>query len=281
MQGQNSSRSTLTSPGFLLGLGLLLLNDFILKAAFHNWLTGKLSDFAGLFIFPLFFTAFFPRQKVWIYAATALGFVWWKSAYSQPLFVLLNSQPYYNVDRVVDVTDLIALTMLPLSFLYSRRTAQRPGKPLLIYTCCLVSVFAFAATSFASQKATYTEEYQFDLPAAKVIQRIEQLAPLHLRGGEVSDSAQKQLHFQIQQSLPIAFDITFADYGFGHARILMIPDGNTSKLSLISIETRTSKKLDDTRREELLRHFEKEFIEEVRKDPVKKSSAIQEVWFWG
>ena len=44
----------LTSPGFVVGLSLLLLNDLFLKARFHNPLTGKLSDFAGLFVFPLF-----------------------------------------------------------------------------------------------------------------------------------------------------------------------------------------------------------------------------------
>lgn len=54
---QKRNFSILVSPGFLLCLCLLLLNDFILKSEFHNALTGKLSDFAGLFIFPLFFSA--------------------------------------------------------------------------------------------------------------------------------------------------------------------------------------------------------------------------------
>jgi len=44
----------LVSSGFLAGLSVLLVNDFVLKQIFHNWLTGKLSDLAGLFIFPMF-----------------------------------------------------------------------------------------------------------------------------------------------------------------------------------------------------------------------------------
>jgi len=64
----------LVSPAFLLGLFLLLLNDYFLKAVFHNWFTGKLSDFAGLFIFPLFWTALFPRYKKSIYYITAFLF---------------------------------------------------------------------------------------------------------------------------------------------------------------------------------------------------------------
>ena len=38
----------LSSPGFLVALAVLLANDLWWKAAFGNWLTGKLSDFAIL-----------------------------------------------------------------------------------------------------------------------------------------------------------------------------------------------------------------------------------------
>ena len=48
-----------TSYGFNITLAILLLNDFILKDLYGNWLTGKLSDFAGLFVFSLFFSAYF------------------------------------------------------------------------------------------------------------------------------------------------------------------------------------------------------------------------------
>jgi hypothetical protein len=38
----------LASPGFVISLLLLLLNDFVFKTQFHNQLTGKLSDFDRL-----------------------------------------------------------------------------------------------------------------------------------------------------------------------------------------------------------------------------------------
>ena len=41
----------LLRPAFLAALGLLVLNDGLLKPLFHNALTGKLSDFAGVFAF--------------------------------------------------------------------------------------------------------------------------------------------------------------------------------------------------------------------------------------
>lgn len=43
----------LLHPVSLLALGLLLLNDHALKAAWPGLLTGKLSDVAGLVVFPL------------------------------------------------------------------------------------------------------------------------------------------------------------------------------------------------------------------------------------
>jgi hypothetical protein len=47
------SGHALLHPAVLLGVVLLLLNDHILKARFPSFWTGKLSDFAGLFFFPL------------------------------------------------------------------------------------------------------------------------------------------------------------------------------------------------------------------------------------
>ncbi len=75
----------LASPLFILFLVLLLVNDFYLKGAFHNALTGKLSDFSGLFIFPIFWSAIFPKRKALIFIATALLFAFWKSEYSTGL----------------------------------------------------------------------------------------------------------------------------------------------------------------------------------------------------
>lgn len=174
MQRDTNTTSILIAPGFLIGLGLLLLNDFVFKAAFHNWFTGKLSDFAGLFIFPMFFAAFFPTRKKWIYWGTAVGFVFWKSEFSQSLITLWNTQPYYHIDRVVDYTDLIALLVLPLSYLYARQSRTREVKPLLVYVACVIAVFAFAATSFRYEVG-YTNEYLFDYSKTELLKRMHGL----------------------------------------------------------------------------------------------------------
>ena len=48
---------------FLACLGLLLLNDFYLKTEYHNWLTGKLSDVCGLYVFAFILDGLFSEQE--------------------------------------------------------------------------------------------------------------------------------------------------------------------------------------------------------------------------
>lgn len=130
---------------FLIGLALLLFNDFYFKAEFHNWFTGKLSDFSGLFVFVLFFQGLFPKRKLNVYLFTGLGFIFWKSNYSQG-FIEWFSQTFYVIHRVVDYTDLMALLALPLAYFY------KPNDLLKLrlnpYPMLGVALFSFCATSY-------------------------------------------------------------------------------------------------------------------------------------
>src|SRR6187402_3574682 len=92
----------LNSFWFIIGLVILLLNDFVLKGLYGNWLTGKLSDFAGLFIFPLFFAALLPGHKNKIFWLTGLLFIFWKSSLSQVLIDAWNSIGILNLQRTID-----------------------------------------------------------------------------------------------------------------------------------------------------------------------------------
>lgn len=164
-----NSRPLLLSPLFLIGLFLLLLNDFYLKAAFSNFLTGKLSDFAGLFIFPLFWSAFFPKRKMSIYISTALFFIFWKSSFSQFIIDGWNSFGIFSIGRVVDFTDLIALAILPFSYLYSSRNYTLFFKEFRFtqfarISVIAISIFAFTATSSLSDRSIFfPNEYKTSL----------------------------------------------------------------------------------------------------------------------
>jgi hypothetical protein len=140
---KNKLNSILNFP-FLVCLTILLLNDFYLKAAYPNWLTGKLSDFCGLVVFVWFWTALFPKIKSTLYFSTTLLFILWKSPYSQS-FIEFFSQHFYPIDRVIDFTDLIALAILPMLFYYKPGNASRLKiNPIPV---ALITVFAFCATS--------------------------------------------------------------------------------------------------------------------------------------
>ena len=153
------------SWGFIIGLFLFILNDHVLKSTFDNWFTGKLSDIAGLFIFPIFFSAFLPKYRKHIYWITALGFIWWKSSYSNGFIDGWNSFDIFNISRVIDITDLYAPLILPFSYYYfknyrSKKIAVSPI-PLI-----LLSSFAFIATSRSPMaQITYNEEYNFQYSA--------------------------------------------------------------------------------------------------------------------
>lgn len=160
---QNSHRQILLSPLFLCGLLLLLLNDFYLKAQFGNFLTGKLSDFAGLFVFPLFWSAVFPRRKTFILVSTAAFFVFWKSPLSQAFIDFWNGLEIFRVGRTIDYSDLTALLLLPLAGLYAEKFEPIRlfvfSQKFAVTAVALISVFAFTATSQAG-KMNQMEEFE-------------------------------------------------------------------------------------------------------------------------
>jgi len=141
--------SLLLHPAFLLSVFLLLLNDFYLKYSYHNWLTGKLSDVAGLFAFTVFLSAIFYRwKKEVIIIAVSLFFIWWKSPLSSTAILFFNEKLHIPISRVVDYTDYIALAILPfIYFLKPICYSPHLSRKLMLYSSCVVSLFAFCATS--------------------------------------------------------------------------------------------------------------------------------------
>lgn len=155
--------NVLLSPGFLLGLGLLLLNDFYLKSAYGNFLTGKLSDFAGLFIFPLFVVSIIPKGHFFAYVGTAIAFLFWKTPFADFVIDLWNSSAFFKIGRTVDYTDILTLAVLPLSYYYLQKLnlVQSPHHIFRTAGTCsvlFVSVFAFTATTLTKDRLIMLED---------------------------------------------------------------------------------------------------------------------------
>ena len=152
---------TLTRPAFVCALALLLANDLLLKSAYPGWLTGKLSDFAGLFVLPYFLAWLWPARRGALHVGVALAFVAWKLPLSRPFVDLWNAAPWFDIARVEDLTDLLALPSVWLSWrttiLASRRLVHLPS--LAIATVALV---AFTATSQTRSVAPLRGSYLYE-----------------------------------------------------------------------------------------------------------------------
>lgn len=167
------TKELLVSPIFLIALALLLLNDFIFKETFHNFITGKLSDVCGLFIFPIFFSVFYPAKKLRIYALTLLLFIYWKSTYSQTFINIFNELSFFKIARTVDYTDLLALSILPVSYKYfnekGKKLYLRNKLPKFVSLVCL---FSFIAT-VEQNEFNYNKEYKIHMTKSELLDQIK------------------------------------------------------------------------------------------------------------
>jgi hypothetical protein len=150
-------RWTLLSPLFIFSVLLMLVNDHVLKGSwpFPSMVTGKLSDFAFLFFLPVVMAFIFQVKTKFglslsyvvvgiLFSAINIspGFSRFVETLFGSLFIPLVLWP--------DVTDLVALTMLPCSALFLWRKAPTRYVPYvknLRYSLVLLSLVTCVATS--------------------------------------------------------------------------------------------------------------------------------------
>lgn len=168
-----NSLACLQHPLTLLSIATLLLNDHVLKVVSPSWLTGKLSDFAGLFFFPFIVAAGlslvlskfnWSRQRIG-QIAFGLVAVW---------FTLLKTVPFANsltaqfaslfiggtAQLILDPTDLMALVVMwPAWRMWHQ---PRPIKPTrLAYVAFSIGAIASMATSSQEWAVTKVTDLEF------------------------------------------------------------------------------------------------------------------------
>lgn len=181
-------KELIVDPYFVSGLFILLLNDLYLKYEYGNFITGKLSDFAGLLIFPLFIAALLPKLGRSAAIITGIGFILWKLPMMDPVIDRVNELSGIGISRVIDYSDYIALLILPLShYLINYRKNQRmPRIDKLVYfskiALSVTAIFAFCATSvqrYATEVPKGTiyigKSYNIKLPKDSVIGSVKKL----------------------------------------------------------------------------------------------------------
>ncbi len=207
-----------------LAATVLVLNDHFLKYSFPGLVTGKLSDFAGIFLVCLISRALFPRSVLKVSVGIVVMFAYWKSNYSQPLIDLLNSHFSFKIGRVVDFTDLVAFIVLPLAhYVYENRarfTIETPGPQLTRVSAVILAMVGITGTSVLMPHDSYEirkEDPEQSIEIAKATELICKIADQHdlqcikcdplEREGSFEDKKIKLRYKVLENNRGIAFDI--------------------------------------------------------------------------
>ena len=139
------SSKYLLSPLFIGALIVLMCNDIWWKYTFSNGLTGKLSDFSGVLVLGLLFNFFSEKNRMLNALFVIVFFTFWKSPLSEGLIFAWNDLHIFPIARVVDYSDLIAFSILPIVTHFPFK--ERPGLSRSLLTSSLLGITFFALTA--------------------------------------------------------------------------------------------------------------------------------------
>ncbi|MFN8051625.1 MAG: hypothetical protein U0Q22_09330 [Acidimicrobiales bacterium] len=152
----------MSHPATVVGVVLLVVNDRVLKHAFGNWFTGKLSDVCGLFVFVLLLSELaslaMPRRRAGVigFVAGATFFAATKVSAGVAAWVSGALTATIVPSRIIaDRTDLLALAVLvPAWRLWTsyRDRTELTVRLGMLMTC--VTVVAAASSSEAAFAVT-------------------------------------------------------------------------------------------------------------------------------
>ncbi len=157
-------RLVVAHPVWIFALALLLLNDHLLKGAgvLPGWVTGKLSDLAGLFVAPALLAVLFrasTRRGVGLaHVATGVGFA--ALELSRDLTAAADAvyrAAGYRWQSWSDPTDLFALFVLPAAYLFASRTGEAGVLPSRGVRARLLTILGLVGCLASSGGSTVVE----------------------------------------------------------------------------------------------------------------------------
>ena len=181
---RNRVLAIFTSWPYVLALAVLLVNDALLKYEYPGFITGKLSDLAGLAVVSLPLFAAFPRHARAIYLAVGGAFLWWKSPASGAFISYMNDVLPLTMARTIDYSDLVALAILPFC---AKFAAREPGSLVksvalrrwVLPPLLLATLFGVMATSYPRYKRDFNIraiESAAPIPRNEIAEAITQVA---------------------------------------------------------------------------------------------------------
>ena len=166
-RGRSAWARDLVHPLPLLAVLVLVINDHVLKGSglLPGALTGKLSDIAGLFFFPLLLASIYRGLFGERRPSTAP--VGWSVALTAIFFAALKTSPTFNAwvsvfwgPHQLDPTDTLAIAASGLAWAWARHRASAPrveSRQNLLWQVVVVCVASFA--SFATSAPRMTRQY--------------------------------------------------------------------------------------------------------------------------
>jgi len=266
-------------PLFIICIIVLILNDWYLKPVFHNTLTGKLSDFAGLFALPYLLSSLLPKHTLKIHVWTGLLFIVWKSELVEPLIALANSLKI-PVSRTIDFTDNVALVSLPLSYFTLKSSFNLNLKPILQKAIVVVSCLAFAATSMPPREnRTFTQidkAYTFDISKRELVSRlnmvqIEKIHKINKGSGKVDFNEDSNIFYFQGSADTLALLLDYRNINNDTIRlktsvadIMITGDDRKSELKLLTVYKTVPLYSDKDYRTKTIREFEKRIVKKIK-----------------
>jgi hypothetical protein len=272
--------SKIGHPLFIICVLTLILNDWYFKTTFHNSLTGKLSDFAGLFAFPYLLSTLFPSRILKIHIWIGLLFIVWKSEFSQPIIDTINNFGI-PINRTIDFTDNVALISIFVSYFTLKFSFAVNLKPFLQKTLIVVSCLSFMATTLPPHTnrkfVNIDKEYDFTFSKRELISRlnmvqIKEVRELNKLSGQVDfDSETNVFHYQGRtDTLAILLDYNkindqdTIEFKTSFAEILISGDETKSKLKLLTVFKFVPVYKDKDYRDKAIKQFEKRIIKKIK-----------------
>lgn len=280
--GDNFMRDTskIGHPLFIICVLTLIMNDWYFKTTFHNSLTGKLSDFAGLFAFPYLLSVLYPRHSNKIHIGTVLIFVLWKSESSQPLIYIFNSFKI-PIKRTVDFTDNIALVSILISYITLKSELSLTMNPTIKKAFMVVSCLSFIATTLPPHTnrkfVNIDKEYEFSFSKRELVSRLNMVQLREVReinklSGQVDfDNETNVFHYQGRtDTLALLLDYQKVndqdtiEFKTSFAEISISGNDSNSKLKLLTVYKYVPAFKDKDYRDRAIKQFEKRIIKKIK-----------------
>lgn len=266
------------NPLFVFSVFVLVLNDWCLKILFHNNLTGKLSDFAGLFAFPFLLSLVFTNNKRAVHILSGLLFIFWNTEISQPLISYLRSYGL-PVNRTIDITDNIALVSIFISYLSHKYSfGYLKLKPLFRVFLICISCIAFMATTLPPRQnrkfVDINKEYEFSISKRELVSRLNTIQLNEIKNLKHMDFDSKKNVFHYYNSVDtLALILDFDKISdkdtimlkTSFSEILISGDELNSKLRLISIYKVVPVFKEKDYKMKAIKQFEKHIVKQIRK----------------